>query len=68
MAHRKCAVRRRHRDVASANTPYVKNKRAFFGYFLCTGKESDSLAQRVKALALRLDDKRKVTGFRLSPQ
>jgi hypothetical protein len=43
-AHRKCAVRRRHRDVASANTPYVKNKRAFFGYFLCTGKESDSLA------------------------
>jgi hypothetical protein len=43
-AHRKCAVRRRHRDVASANTACAKNKRAFFGYFLCTGKESDSLA------------------------
>ena len=63
-AHRKCAVRRRHRDVASANTPYAKNKRAFFGYFLCTGKESDSLAQRVKALAF-LKSK---TGFQLSPE
>ena len=36
MAHRMCAVRRRYRDVASANTAYAKNKRAFFGYFLCT--------------------------------
>jgi hypothetical protein len=37
------------RDVHSANTAHEKNKRAFFGYFLCTGKESDSLAERVKA-------------------
>ena len=26
MAHRKCAVRRVHRDVHSANTQYVKRK------------------------------------------
>jgi hypothetical protein len=47
--------------VASANTAYAKNKPAFFGYFLCTGKESDSLAQRVKAFALKSK-----TGFQLS--
>jgi hypothetical protein len=27
-----------------------RGKAAFFGYFLCGGKESDSLAQRAKAL------------------
>ena len=54
-AHRKCAVRRRYRDVASANTPYAKNKRAFFGYFLCTGKESDSLAEASESFGFRRD-------------
>jgi hypothetical protein len=28
-----------------------EKERCFFGYFLCTSKESDSLAQRVKAFA-----------------
>jgi hypothetical protein len=46
------AVRRRHRDVPSANRTHREEKGAFFGYFLCTSKESDSLAQRVKVLSL----------------
>jgi hypothetical protein len=48
MAHRKCAVRRVYMDVHSANTPYVKNRRAFSVTSLHE-QRSDSLAQRVKA-------------------
>ena len=47
-----CAVRRRDMDVASANTPYVKNKRAFLVTSLHE-QRSDSLAQRVKAFAFK---------------
>jgi hypothetical protein len=42
-----CAVRRHDMDVASANTPYVKNKRVFLVTSLHE-QRSDSLAQRVK--------------------
>jgi hypothetical protein len=35
-----------------------EEKRCFFGYFLCTSKESDSLAKRVKALASDINDQR----------
>ena len=44
-----CAVRRRDMDVASANTAYVQNKRAFLVTSLHE-QRSDSLAQRVKRI------------------
>jgi hypothetical protein len=53
-------------DVHSANTPYVKNKRAFLVTSLHE-QRSDSLAERVKALAFertKIKDKELDSGFR----
>ena len=52
-----CAVRRRDTDVVSANTSYVKTNRAFLVTSLHE-QRSDSLAQRVKALASDIKDQR----------
>ena len=62
-----CAVRRRDMDVASANTPYVKNKRAFLVTSLHE-QRSDSLAQRVKASALVYRGQKQSHWIRPSPE
>ena len=65
-AHRKCAVRRRHRDVASANTPHVKKNVLSLVTFFARAKKVTRSPQASESFGYRRhEDQRQGTGFPL---
>ena len=51
-------------DVLSADNVHREKKGVFFGYFLCTSKESDPRYSIAEALALKLKNQKLDSSFR----